>query len=278
MALEENDLVGLSAEEIAAIQDDGEEAEALKEVANESDETDNVDDQGDDNADQDADAVETDAENEEANEEKAFVPTQAVISVEDFDNKIADFKTAKSDLRAQLNNGDIDLDTYETKKDEIAEQETALKIQQANAINALQQNEFAAKQRWEWEQDQFFKAKANTIYSDDIISAALNAAVKKLANDPKYAQKDGMFFLNEADKIVRHRFGLSKDGTGKEAPSRRPDLSKIPKTLGDLPNAAVDDTNDGEFAHLDKLEGMDLERAIAKISESPEKLERYLRA
>ena len=278
MALEDNEFAGLSAQEIAAIQDNegSEEAEALKEIAAGSD--DDAKDVASGDAAKDSDANdEDDDDTAETLNTKTFVPTQAVVSVEDFDNKIAELKTAKSDLRTQLNNGDIDLETYEVQKDAIVDQEIALNIQQANAINAAQQNDFVAKQIWQKQQETFFQAKQNAIYGDDIISAALNAAVIKLASDPKYADEDGMFFLNEADKIVRERFGIVKEAAAKDVPSRKPDLSKIPKTLGDLPNAAVDETNDGEFAYLEKLEGMDYENAVAKISLSPEKLERFTR-
>lgn len=119
--------------------------------------------------------------------------------------------------------------------------------------------------------------------------------VKRLASNPKYADRDGRWYLEEAHRKVKLEFGIddkaiaadkgaksdkdagkpaNKDQTRKKAP----DLTKIPKTLGNLPSASDDgdDEESGEFAHLNKLEGMDLERALAKMSK--EQADRYLRS
>lgn len=270
--IEDNALAGLSPEELAALAEDaGEEVDALKEIAD-------AEIDPDDDADPDADAnPDPDVLADESEAVKDFMPTQAVYAVDNFDQRMTDFKNAKADLREQLNNGDIDLDQYEAKKEEIAEQETAVRIQQANAEHAARQNDHLAKERWNWEQDQFFSVKENAIYKDKIFAAALNAAVIDLANDPKNANQKGMFFLNEADKIVRERFGLAAVAAERKPADqgRRPDLTKIPKTLSNLPSADTEQSNDGEFSHLEKLSGMELERAVAKLT--PDQVERYVR-
>lgn len=283
MAIQDDDdqsLAGLSPEELAALNDDNdddvEDVDALKAVA--GIDGDDADDAGDADADSDtgndADDAADDALADEAEAINDFIPRQSVDAVEDFEAKMVEIKAAKADLREQLNNGDIDLDQYEAKKDEIADVETALRIKQAAAENAARQNEHIDAERWKWEQEQFFGDKKNAIYQDKIVLAALNAAVIDLANDPKHANQKGTFFLTEADRIVRERFNIGNapaNNGGK--PDRKPDLSKIPKTLSNLPAAATDNENGGEFSHLDKLSGMDLERALAKLS--PEQAERY---
>ena len=278
MAVDQEDLAGLSPEEVAALSDDdtnaNDEADLLKTIADDDNSTDstNTDDNSSDTSDEDN----SEDQQEEANEASDFMPTQAVYAVEDFDNKMAELKTAKSALREQLNNGDIDLDQYEAKKDEISDQETSLRIKQSNAENAARQNAHIETERWKWEQEQFFSAKSNSIYTDKIVMAALNAAVIDLANDPKYANQKGMFFLNEADKLVRERFNIGQPKQEKQVTqNRKPDLSKIPKTLSNLPSADTEQSNEGEFSNLDKLSGMDLERAVAKLN--PDQVERYLR-
>ena len=276
MAVEDDDqsLAGLSPEEIAALNendDDGDDdTDALRALV--GDEDGNDDDATDDD-DVDADDAADDALADEADAVNAFIPKQTAEFVDDFDKRMADIKAAKAELREQLNNGDIDLDQYEAKKDEISDEETSLRIKQASAENAARQNAHIDAERWKWEQEQFFGDKRNAIYQDKIVMAALNAAVIDLANDPKNANQKGTFFLSEADKIVRERFGVASNA-GKAQQNRKPDLSKIPKTLGDLPSAAIEDADGGEFSHLDRLTGMDLERAIAQLS--PEQVQRYL--
>lgn len=278
MAVDQDDLAGLSPEEVAALSDDdtnaSDEADLLKTIADDDNSTDSTD--ADENSSDTSDEDNAEDQQEEANETSDFMPTQAVYAVEDFDNKMAELKTAKSALREQLNNGDIDLDQYEAKKDEISDQETSLRIKQATAENAAKQNAHIDSERWKWEQEQFFSAKTNAIYTDKIVMAALNAAVIDLANDPKNANQKGMFFLNEADKLVRERFNMGQPKQEKQVTqNRKPDLSKIPKTLSNLPSADTEQSNEGEFSHLDKLSGMDLERAVAKLN--PDQVERYLR-
>jgi hypothetical protein len=275
---DENDLsqAGLSPEELAALNDDegSDDAEALKSIVGDEEGQD-----GDEGADGgDGEEVTADDAADEANEDETetvgeFVPKQNAEFVADFDKRIADIAASKANLREQLNNGDIDLDQYEAKKDEISAEETALRIKQATAENAAKQNAYIDAKRWEWEQEQFFSDKKNAIYKDKIVLAALNAAVIDLANDPKNANQKGGFFLNEADRIVRERFGVATTGT-QQKPNRKPDLSKIPKTLSNLPAADTEQEGSGEFAHLEKLSGMELERAVAKLN--PEQVQRYL--
>jgi hypothetical protein len=60
------------------------------------------------------------------------------------------------------------------------------------------------------------------------------------------------------------------------APAARqaPDLSKLPPTTRNAPNAADPAIGGGEFSHLDSLTGADLERALARLT--PEQMDRYL--
>lgn len=276
MAIEDSNdpaLAGLSPEELAALKDDegSDDADALKAIADDDADETADDGTGGDGGEVDPDDAADDANADEAETVGEFQPKQTAEFVDDFDKRMADIKTAKAELREQLNNGDIDLDQYEAKKDEVAAEETELRIKQAAAENAAKQNAHIDAERWKWEQEQFFGDKKNAMYQDKIVMAALNAAVIDLANDPKNANQKGNFFLNEADKIVRERFGAAVN-TGKQ--NRRPDLSKIPKTLSNLPAADTEQEGSSEFAHLEKLSGMDLERAVAKLN--PEQVQRYI--
>lgn len=116
--------------------------------------------------------------------------------------------------------------------------------------------------------------------------------VKRLASKPEHADKPSRWFLEEAHRKVKLEYGIADatpakaskpEKTEKAEPAKpakpvkkAPDLTKIPKTLGGLPAAAEEaaDGDSGEFAHLDGLTGMALERALAKLT--PEQEARYL--
>lgn len=121
------------------------------------------------------------------------------------------------------------------------------------------------------------------------LSAALDAQVKRLAGDEANEDKPSEWFLEEAHRRVARAFNLGKPATpaagGKPADpvkaaiaSRKPDLKAVPSTIAHLPNAGgADDTvGEGKFADLDNLSGLDLERAIARMS--PDEQQEYARA
>jgi hypothetical protein len=213
---------------------------------------------------------------------REFQAELAVNPVENYDQKMKDIQTKRDDLAAKLKTGEIDLEDYLPQDRALQTEETDLRIQQSTADNNAHQNLKIAEQRWMWQQEQFFEAEKNAIYKDPIIESALNTAVKNLANDPANVNRSGMWFLTEGDRLVRERFNLGKpaaddkgsgDDKSKKDP-RKPNLTEVPPTLGNLPAAESSETGADEFAHLDKLSGMDLEQALARLT--PEQTDRYL--
>jgi hypothetical protein len=265
------ELATLSDEERAALVEDAPDIDALKAIAGE----DEVIAAADETV---VAADEIVAVAEEVADESEFTTQYVVAPVEGYDDKMAAFKEQKTDLRKQLNDGDLSLDEYDAKKDDITAQEQELREQKLKADIAAEQNEQTAQARWKWEQERFFNDDKNAIYKDDIIMAAYDKAVRTLGGDEANANRSGQWFLNEADRIVREKFNLGKPAevvTPDEKPdSRRPDLSVVPKTLANLPAAEIAKTGEiGEFDHLDKLGGLDLERAVGSLSDAAR--ERY---
>lgn len=287
-AVADAELERLSDEERAALADDeGEDLEALKDIAD-SDETDTAGEE--DNAegaqdDADADGAEAGSEDDSDDEPEdaasaEFVPAYRVDPVEDFDKQISDLATEKKGLREKLNEGELTLDEYEEQKDAIVAKEQALREQNLKATIAAEQNQQNAQSRWQWEQEQFFNQEANKMYATNkLLMSAMDTAVKELANDPKNVNQSAAWFLREADKQVRAAFGQPKVETKLETKPRKPDLSAVPKTLAELPSAELPETSGDEFAGLEKLSGMELEREIARRSKSDPTFERrYLQA
>ena len=275
---------GLSPEEIAAINGDDNDDENLDEIIGDDadDDTQEADSHdGDETIDAaETDEVKEDVEQSSKDDDVQFQPQITLQPVENFNEKIKSFKEEKEKLRNKLSDAEIDLDEYERLKDELTEQETDLKLQQRDYENEVKRKTSEGTQKWEWEQEQFFGRDANKIYgTNKLMSAALDAAVKQLANDPVNANRTGSWFLEQADEQVRQLLGGSKkDNTKKEEQKRKADLSILPKTLADIPAAENTETGGGEFDYLDKLDGVDLERELSKIARDPAKEARYLRS
>lgn len=134
-------------------------------------------------------------------------------------------------------------------------------------------------------QNTVLKSDGINYAADAKANAKLDTWLQALAKDPDNATKDGMWFLTEAHKLVKLQLGIADKTTEQQAPQnkveknvvkksgRAPDLTKIPPTLGGLPAAAETESDDGEFAHLDRLSGMEYERALSRLS--PEQKARY---
>lgn len=293
----DEDLSGLSPEEIAALSEDGDPVDNPEDIdpANPEDldpeDPDDLDpedpaDPAEDPADPADPAVDPEddlpEDPEEPAAERQFQPDIAVAPVEKYTERLAELNLAKESLRKQLTEGEIELEEYDRKKDEIVDQITDLRLQQNNYENEVARRKSEGQQRWQWEQDTFFGRKENAIYREnDLLGAALDTAVRKLATDPANANQTGAWFLEEADRQVRAVFQGSKQPTDtppKDPKPRKPNLKDLPPTLKDIPPAAETETGDSEFAYLEKLSGAELERELAKISRDPVKEARYLRS
>lgn len=277
---EDSELEGLSAAELAAIAGDDEElpTDPEDDPADPADDPDPVDpaDPGEptDPLDPADPADPADPIDEPA--DPKFVPQFAVAGVENYDVKVGEINTKITGLREQMESGELTLSEYEAQKDALVEERSELKHQQRMADFAESQNAEQSKVLWEHEQKKFFKTEANQAYmKDTILFSVLDAAVKTIANNPKNAAMGPDEVLAEADRQVRARMLVPGDKPKPKPLDRTIDRSKLVPTLHGLPSAEIPETGiDAEFGYLDKLQGMDLERALAKMS--PEQEARYL--
>jgi len=271
----EAELAGLSDEEREAIlSGTEEEREALNAVVSGDDE--DGDDDGEANDDDDGedqgDGEQDDGEPSKANSEgddgdrKAFVPRYEAAPVEDYDAKL-------SDLDAKFEAGDIELKDYNRQRDDL------VRIQLKSEI-AAEQNDQIEKQLWQREIDDFMDSHQE-YNTSKFRHAALDIAVKDLASKEENNDKPGRWFLREAHKIVQAEFGQAsaKPADGEKKPegekkpaARKPNTDDVPPNLSKIPPADNAESV-GEFDYLDKLSGIEHERALARLS--PEARDRY---
>lgn len=197
-----------------------------------------------------------------------FVPTYQV-DAEQWDG----IQRKLAELDQQLEEGDIDIVEYTRQRDPLIRQQTQIEL--AQQFNAQQ-----AEQLWKHEQSMFF-SQNQEYRTDPVLNGALRSVFKQLDTEEN-AGKSGYELLLEAKQLVETRIGgaaarpqgetKSESLPRNRAPARG--STQLPKTLVNTIPADVNSTNQDEFAHLDMLEGLDYERALAKLT--PDQERRYL--
>lgn len=203
---------------------------------------------------------------------------------ENYTEKLADLKTQEDELRTKFKAGEIEFDDFESQRDAlVAERDTlnrqATKAELLEDIN--KQNAASEDQRFE---QTFIKSKqADKVdYTQEKNQKLFNTML-----DEAIAENEGkskQWLWEEAHKGVLRARGLTvvAAASGASAPvaaakpattSRKPPVEAAPKTLAQVPGGDGPGDMGSEFAHLDSLDGDDLESAIAKMT--PAQREKY---
>lgn len=302
----------LTPEERAAIEDTEMSAEELAAMQAIADEDGADDDDGDDDGDDDsaegavpaatpAAAAETPAADPSTNDpapaaatpeedKDDFAPTTASryraelpADFQERSDAVAGELTALGD---KFRSGEIDFEEFSRQQSEVMARRDELNSIKIKADIANEMGAQSAEDRWS-ETVKNFTAHIRTTESIDYATDAakqrdLDIFVKALAGDEKNADKSMSWFLREAHKRVLALHGVATakptpaadEGKPTKPAPRTPATASIPKTLAHVPGGDGPGDVGGEFAHLDGLEGMDLEDAIAKMA--PAQREKYL--
>jgi hypothetical protein len=201
----------------------------------------------------------------------------------DVDAKLKEIQQARRQARRDYEEGELDEDQYDAKLDALD--------QQRDTINrAITRAEVSA----EMTQQQLVKSYTHTVetFMADMKRSGVDYRDAKNAEAAKYlnvrlvalaqteheqtpqAWRD---LMDEAHALTAIKFGLQTGNprSVKQAPqNRRPDLSGIPPTVGRGPGAANAAVTGDEFAHMESLSGIALEREFSKMT--PEQQDRYL--
>jgi len=196
---------------------------------------------------------------------------------------MAAVKEASTDLLRKFKDGEIELDEYSEQLETLNAQRDALAEVRFKAAVAEDMNTQTTAQRWQFAVERFADAvrSENIDYrTDQEKQADLDSFVKTLAANPKNADKDFDWFLQEAHKRVKALHGILDTAVGvpdktPAASSRKPPIDSAPKTLAQVPGSDGVGDIGGEFANLDALDGMAYEAAIAKMT--PEQRDRFVR-
>lgn len=183
----------------------------------------------------------------------------------------------------------IDRDMADVVKKE-ATLEADMRLHEARVEDRRRLAVDAETQRYHMAQESFYEQPDNaTLYQHDTLGEKarhllVNVFIPALAKMPENGQRSFSWFLRNADRSVRaflddeiKAAGLAAapapaSKKGETPPVRKPDVSKVPVTLGSAPAADMTEAGD-EFAHIDSLSGPAYVRALEKLT--PEQRERY---
>ena len=274
--------LGLSEEEIAAMEDElseGELAQAAAEKAakdesgtddDDPDGEDADDDVQDDAGDPEAAKVDDEPEAQAKTAEKAVEPQEREAPAST-SSKLDALNAELAEVKQKFDDGDLSIDEYIEERDRVSRAIVKAELKAELASDAVAQT---------WERSQKDFLGQNTYLRDnDVIYDAFAMQVNKLLADPKSASMSDDALLAAAKQKVDAAFGVkpSEPSRKDESPVRdakreAADRSKAPKTLRDIPaSAAADDTEQSPFAYLDRLSGDDLEAALMKLSDDDQR-------
>lgn len=266
---------GLSPEEIEAIEADDDGSDLLSAVA--SDDEDDDGDEGAAPADDKKEAPSSE-DNGDVDDEPAPEPLLAP-AVENYDERVKALKAEKAEAFKKFSEGDMTSEDYMAIEDRVSTDLADLHYTQREHEASIRRAQQQAKADWDAECRRFMRdtlKREQVDYGNNpILGAALDTAVKALANDPKNESKPADWFLEEAHKQVKAAMGIkAAPSPAPAASSRKADLSGIPPAIGKLPVAMDAPVNGDEFAHMRNLRGSDYEKAIAAMT--PEQLDRFM--
>ena len=279
-----------TAEELAALSET--EREALTAVDPDEDTTiddDGLDDDGEDDG-TDDDDQDDDGEGEEADKPAGeSLPSDGVVSPAANENVASDdfdLDSIPPVLFVPKLTGEI-LPEYEdaivaleAKLDE-GEMSTADYRREVRKLEAASQNADISQQLWAAEQASFLKANPEYRQENADNFAKLNKEVIRVATDPATKHLTGIQVLYTAKNNLSEEVEIAEARAyikAQKAAGKTPDPAKktIPakpaanrpnvQTLRDIPAADEAEVGQDKFSHLDKLSGVALERAVAKMS------------
>lgn len=265
------DFAGLTDEEIEAI--NAEESDETTPDDDESDETDSDDDGAADDIDTTEDDGDNDGTDDDYQQEAATVADKRAAIDAEFDAKHAELEA----LGEQYDNGDIldgayntakvrierDLKRIEARETELVTKEDALAARETSKQERFQ-NDFAVAA------NEFMARTENAIFVEGSPEfAALDNQLGMVAQSmPPGTPFDVL--LDKARAAVSSYMALPEVVKTDSKPAEKA-VKQDPETMPSISNmpAVVPNTNDGnKFAHLDKLDGPALERAISDMSEA----------
>ena len=180
-------------------------------------------------------------------------------------------------LDKQFDEGDITFSEHKKALREINQQRNALDRAELKAELAAEAYQTQIDNSWQASQTAFFASHPELNTANEVQMTALDHLVRQ--ETKATLDKGGSIGVHELERAYtkyKQAFNIEAAAPKQaKAPSAKNE-GVIPPNLGKLPAATANDTDDGKFAHLDRLEGVAFEDALAKLSDAQR--DEYLRS
>jgi hypothetical protein len=237
-----------------------------------------------------AEAAPSEVDNQPAAEQPAAkaevatapAPVLTVTAPEDAQAKLDKIATDKEALVDKFEAGEITTKDYQKQLDALNDQRADIQHQVREADLARRMNEQQILNLWIADCNKFLGQ--HDVYKDAAAQSQLDMAIKLIASQQENRQLTNEKALDKAHKMVCAMNGWPVGDEKKDPPAAKVTQHKVPTppappNIGSLPAAAMNDTNGGEFANLDRLAKTDLagyEAALEGMSEAQRA--RYLKS
>lgn len=177
----------------------------------------------------------------------------------------------------QYDEGDILFTEHKQALRDINKQRNALDRAELKAELAAEAYQTQIDNSWQASQTAFFASHPELNTANEVQMTALDHLVRQ--ETKATLDKGGSIGVPELERAYtkyKQAFNIEAAAPKQaKAPSAKNE-GVIPPNLGKLPAATANDTDDGKFAHLDRLEGVAFEDALAKLSDAQR--DEYLRS
>jgi ribosomal protein S11 len=194
-------------------------------------------------------------------------------------------QTTLEELRTKFKAGEIEVDEYETQREAATTALRSLERAEIKAEIAQEMTHQSAEAQWASAiRRQFDAAKtAGVDYdTDEDKRADLDTFVRALGAKAENADKSMDWFMAEAHKRVLALHDIRPTAApapaakaATPAPSRKPPIDAVVPSLTNVPGSnSADDVGNDEFADIDKLDGLELEAALSRLT--PAQRDKYV--
>ena len=276
---------GLSAEDLAMLTDE-ERAGYLEDEGDGTDGDDGADnddtgadgkadDKGDDSQDDGADSnTQSDGKDVE-NDDKLDDPIKPTPLYKaelpaDIEAKRTALDTQEDDLVKKFDEGDITFAEYNKELRSLNRERADLDRAELKAELAQEAQQSQVEQTWQTTANTFV-AEHPLISKNETTWSSFDAIVRRVtAETMQKGEQPSRRDLEKAYKQWTEDLGIADAGIQKSQPKHKKQ-NIVPPNLGKVPAATANDTDDGKFAHLDRLAESDplaFEAALAKMSDA----------
>ena len=213
--------------------------------------------------------------------EEQLMPQPKLLFNADLPADIEAQRTALDEKEAaidqQYDEGDILFTEHKQALRDINKQRNALDRAELKAELAAEAYQTQIDNSWQASQEAFFSAHPEFKIDNEAKWAAFDQLVK---NETKSVlDKGGVVGVPELERAYtkyKQAFNIEAASPKQAKAPASKNEGVVPPNLGKLPAATANDTDDGKFAHLDRLEGVAFEDALAKLSDAQR--DEYLRS